>query len=92
MNTQTHTVIRGTRILRLTPTEFSLFEFFLCHPGQILNRNLILDDVWGFNYGGNSNVVDVYVSYLRKKLEAHNEPRIIQTVPKIGYVLREENM
>ena len=85
-----HEAWRGDRKLSLTVTEFNLLYYFLRHPRQVLERNQILMDVWGYDFGGASNVLEIYISYLRKKLEAENEPRLIQTVRGIGYMLREE--
>jgi len=85
-----HEAWRGDRKLSLTVTEFNLLYYFLRHPRQVLERNQILMEVWGYDFGGDSNVLEIYISYLRKKLEAENEPRLIQTVRGIGYMLREE--
>ena len=81
---------RGERLFDLTPKEFDLLQFFLRHPRQVLTRELILQEVWGYDFGGDENVLEVYVGYLRRKLEAGGEPRLIQNVRGIGYVLREE--
>ena len=85
-----HEAWRGDRKLSLTVTEFNLLYYFLRHPRQVLERNQVLMEVWGYDFGGDSNVLEIYISYLRKKLEAENEPRLIQTVRGIGYMLREE--
>ncbi len=85
-----HEAWRGDRKLSLTVTEFNLLYYFLRHPRQVLERNQILMEVWGYDFGGDSNVLEIYISYLRKKLEAENEPRLIQTVRGVGYMLREE--
>ena len=85
-----HEAWRGDRKLSLTVTEFNLLYYFLRHPRQVLERNQILMEVWGYDFGGDSNVLEIYISFLRKKLEAENEPRLIQTVRGIGYMLREE--
>ena len=74
----------------LTVTEFNLLHLFLRHPRQVLERRQILNDVWGYDFGGDDNVLEIYIGYLRKKLEADGQPRLIQTVRGIGYVLREE--
>lgn len=81
---------RGDRRFDLTPKEFDLLSFFLRHPGQVLMRDRILEEVWGYDFGGEDNILEVYVGYLRKKTEAGGEPRLIQTVRGVGYVLREE--
>jgi two-component system response regulator MprA len=80
---------RGQRELELTPTEFDLLQHFLRHPRQVLPRDRILEEVWGYDFGGEDNVLEVYVGYLRKKTEAGGERRLIQTVRGVGYVLRE---
>ncbi len=89
LNTVTREVNRGNRVLDLTAHEFSLLELFMRHPRQVLKRDLIYDRVWGFDFGGESNVIEVYINYLRSKLEADGQPRLIQTVRGVGYVLRE---
>jgi DNA-binding response OmpR family regulator len=73
----------------LTPREFDLLEFLMRHPGQALSRDAILSGVWGYDFLGGSNVIDVYVRYLRHKLEAHGMPPVVQTVRGVGYALRE---
>jgi two-component system response regulator MprA len=82
---------RGTRSFNLTPKEFDLLYYFMRHPRQVLNRDRLLQDVWGYDFEGNGNVLEVYVGYLRNKTEAGSEPRLIHTVRGVGYVLREEN-
>ena len=89
LNTATREVKRGNNVIELTAQEFALLELFLRHPRQVLRRETICDHVWGYDYGGESNVIDVYVLYLRGKLEAGGRPRLIHTVRGIGYVLRE---
>jgi len=79
----------GGRALPLTRTEFSLLELFLRHPRQVLPRSMINERVWGYDFGPASNSLGVYVGYLRKKLEEGGDPRLIQTVRGVGYVLRE---
>ena len=81
---------RGDLELNLTVTEFNLLHMLLRHPRQVLERRQILNDVWGYDFGGDDNVLEIYVGYLRKKLEAGGGSRVIQTVRGIGYVLREE--
>ena len=80
---------RGTRELELTRTEFLLLELFLLNPRQVLPRSLIFERVWGYDFGPSSNSLEVYVGYLRRKLEADGEARVIQTVRGVGYALRE---
>lgn len=80
---------RGGRAIALTTTEYELLRLFLLHPRQVLTRAHIFDRVWGYEFVGESKVIEVYVRYLREKLEANGEPRLIQTVRGAGYVLRE---
>ncbi len=80
----------GEKLLDLTKTEFDLLDFFIRHPRQVLERIQILNNVWGYDFGGDDNVLEVYVGYLRKKMETGGHPRLIQTVRGIGYVLRAE--
>jgi DNA-binding response OmpR family regulator len=82
------TVARGDEAVSLTRREFDLLECLLRHPGQVLDRATLLADVWGYDFLGGSNVVDVYVRYLRAKVERPGAPRLIHTVRGIGYVLR----
>lgn len=82
---------RGARSFNLTPKEFDLLQYLMRHPRQVLPRDRILQDVWGYDFDGNGNVLEVYVGYLRTKTEAGGEPRLIQTVRGVGYALREEN-
>ena len=84
-----HTVRRGDRDLELTRTEFLRLELFLRHPRQVLTRSVVFENVWGYDFGPTSNSLEVYVGYLRRKLEADGEPRLIHTVRGVGYVLRE---
>ncbi|MFG1943109.1 response regulator transcription factor [Nonomuraea sp. NPDC048826] len=88
MDPVTREVTRGARRLDLTRTEYLLMELFLTHPRQVLTRDQILAEVWGFDFEPTSNSLDVYVMYLRRKTEAGGEPRVIQTVRGVGYVLR----
>lgn len=85
-----HEAHRGDTLLELTPTEFELLHYFLRHPRQVLARAQILNSVWGYDFSGDDNVLEVYVGYLRKKLETGGMPRMIHTVRGIGYVLRAE--
>ncbi|MEV4112857.1 response regulator transcription factor [Nonomuraea sp. NPDC049695] len=88
MDLATREVTRGDRRLDLTRTEYLLMELFLSHPRQVLTRDQILSEVWGFDFEPTSNSLDVYVMYLRRKTEAGGEPRVIHTVRGVGYVLR----
>jgi two-component system response regulator MprA len=80
---------RGDRAFTLSPKEFDLLSYLLRHPRQVLPRERILEEVWGYDFGGEDGVLDVYIGYLRAKTEAGGEPRLIQTVRGVGYVLRE---
>ncbi len=85
----TREVLRGTRPLSLTRTEFALLELFLLRPRRVLERSFILEEVWGFDFPTTANSLEVYVGYVRRKLEADGEPRLLHTVRGVGYVLRE---
>lgn len=89
LNPATREVQRGVRRLELTPREFGLLEHLLRHPRQVLSRDQMFEAVWGSDYLGGSNVIDVNVKALRDKMEAEGEPRLIQTVRGVGYCLRE---
>jgi DNA-binding response OmpR family regulator len=89
-NPATREVRRGDRAVSLTAKEFDLLELFMRHPRQVLTRDTIYEHVWGYDFGGESNIIEVYIRYLRSKLEADGEPRLLQTVRGVGYVLREE--
>jgi two-component system response regulator MprA len=82
-------VRRGGRELELTRTEFALLELFLRNPRQVLTRALIVERVWGYDFGPTSNSIDVYVGYLRRKTEEHGGERLLHTVRGVGYVLRQ---
>lgn len=88
LDTRSRTARRGDRRIDLTTTEYKLLEFFLNRPGEVVSRNTILEKVWGYDFEGESNVLEVYIRYLRTKLEAGGEPRLIHTVRGAGYVLR----
>jgi two-component system, OmpR family, response regulator MprA len=85
----TRDVRRGDRPIRLTRTEFSLLELLLRHPRQVLTRDRILEEVWGYDFPTTANSLEVYVGYLRRKTEAEGKPRLIHTVRGVGYVARE---
>jgi DNA-binding response OmpR family regulator len=89
-NPVTREVRRGERQVNLTAKEFDLLEMFLRHPRQVLTRDSIYEQVWGYDFGGESNIIEVYIRYLRSKLEAEGEPRLLQTVRGVGYALRED--
>ena len=82
---------RGERCFELTSKEYDLMYYLARHPRQVLTRDQILQEVWGYDFGGDDNILEVYIGYLRKKSEAGGEPRLIQTVRGVGYVLREES-
>jgi DNA-binding response OmpR family regulator len=90
MDTSAREVRMNDRRVELTTREYELLELFMRHPQQVLTREVIYDRVWGYDFGGESNIIEVYVRYLRQKLEANNEPRLIHTVRGVGYILREE--
>jgi two-component system response regulator MprA len=89
LDTGTRTAYRRAREIALHQTEYELLSLFLRRPRQVLTRNIILDRVWGIDFDGSSNVLEVYIGYLRTKLEAEGEPRLIHTVRGIGYVFKE---
>ncbi|MEN4011327.1 MAG: response regulator transcription factor [Chloroflexota bacterium] len=89
LDTSTRQAMRKGRGISLTAKEYDLIELFLRHPRQVLTREMIFDRVWGYDFGGESNVLDVYIRYLRQKLESEGEDRLIHTVRGVGYVLRE---
>ncbi len=89
MDTGTMEVRRGGDLLELTTQEFKLLEFFMRHPRQVLNRDQIYEHVWGYDFAGESNVIEVYIRYLRSKLEADGKARLIHTVRGAGYALRD---
>ncbi len=89
LNRSTREVYRDNRSIELTAKEFDLLEYLISHPRQVLTRDQILERVWGYDFMGDSNIIEVYIRYLRLKLEANNEKRLIQTVRGVGYVLRE---
>ncbi|MCL6752313.1 response regulator transcription factor [Nostoc sp. CCCryo 231-06] len=89
LNHRTRQVYRGKRAIELTAKEFDLLEYILSHPRQVFTKDQILQKVWGYDFMGNSNIIEVYIRYLRLKLEENNEKRLIHTVRGVGYVLRE---
>lgn len=89
MDLAAHEVTLGTRRIALTRTEFALLELLMRNPRTVLTRDVIHERIWGYDFGPQSNALGVYVGYLRRKLEAGGEPRVIHTVRGVGYVLRE---
>jgi two-component system response regulator MprA len=90
LETSTRDVWRGERRLELSRTEYALLELFLRHPRQVLERSVVFEQVWGYDFGATSNVLGVYMGYLRRKTEAAGEARLLHTVRGVGYILREE--
>ena len=88
LDPRTREVHRGQRSIALTPLEFALLELFLMHPRHVLTRPFIFTRVWGFDFSSTSNALNVYVGYLRRKIEGPGERRLIHTVRGVGYVLR----
>ncbi len=89
LDTASREARRGNRTVELTAKEYELLALFMSHPRQVLTRDMLMENVWGYDYTGESNVLEVYVGYLRQKLEAGGKPRLIQTVRGVGYVLKE---
>jgi len=89
LNPGTREVRRSGDPIELTRTEFALLELFMTNPRQVLTRSIIFERVWGYDFGFASNSLDVYIGYLRRKTEAGDRPRLIQTVRGVGYALRE---
>ncbi len=90
LDTATREASRGGRLIQLSTKEYQLLLLFLRHPRQVLTRDLIMDQVWGYDYSGESNVLEVYVGYLRQKLEAGGETRVIHTMRGSGYVMKSQ--
>lgn len=90
LDTGTRRAQRGERVIDLTAKEYELLELFMRNPRQVLTREMIYDEVWGYDFGGESNIIEVYIRYLRQKLEDGKEPRLLHTVRGMGYVLRED--
>lgn len=88
LDQDTREVFRGGRLIELTAKEFELLNMFMNNPRRVLSRDVLMDHIWGYDYAGESNVLEVYVAMLRQKLEEAGEPRLIQTVRGAGYVLR----
>lgn len=89
LNRKTRDVKRGDRSIELTAKEFDLLDYLMTYPRQVLTRDRILEEVWGYDFMGDSNIIEVYIRYLRLKLEAEGEKRLIQTVRGVGYVLKD---
>jgi DNA-binding response OmpR family regulator len=89
LNRRTREVFREGRSIELTAKEFDLLDYLMTHPRQVITRDQILEKVWGYDFMGDSNIIEVYVRYLRLKLEERQEKRLIQTIRGVGYVLRD---
>jgi DNA-binding response OmpR family regulator len=89
LNRRTREVFRGRRAVDLTAKEFDLLEYLLTHPRQVFTRDQILENVWGYDFMGDSNIIEVYIRYLRLKLEEQGEKRLIHTARGVGYSLKE---
>ncbi|MCX7851855.1 MAG: response regulator transcription factor [Caldilineales bacterium] len=89
VDTASRSVRRGNREIELTAREFDLLLLFMRHPNQVLTRSQIYDEIWSYDFGGESNIIEVYIRYLRTKLEAGGEPRLIHTKRGVGYILHE---
>ncbi|OJV91790.1 MAG: DNA-binding response regulator [Chloroflexi bacterium 54-19] len=90
IDVKSHAIFRGKREIVLSSLEFKILLEFMEHPRQVLSKETLLEQVWGYDFGGNSNVVEVYIGQLRQKLEEGGEPRLLRTVRGFGYVLRED--
>jgi two-component system response regulator MprA len=90
LDTSSRQARRRGRAISLTAKEYDLLELFMRHPRQVMTREIIFDRVWDYDFGGESNVLDVYIRYLRQKLELGGEERLLFTVRSVGYVLREQ--
>ena len=87
LDEESHEVYRGEHAIELTPTEFKLLHYLMLNTGKVVSKAQILDRVWNYDFDGNANVVEIYISYLRKKIDSHG-PRLIHTVRGVGYSLR----
>ena len=92
LDTGSHSVTRSDKKIKLSAKEFALLEYLLRNKGQVLSREKIENNLWNFDYEGGTNAVDVYIRYLRKKIDEDFSPRLIHTVRGVGYVLREEEV
>ncbi len=91
MDLEKREVRRGANLISLSAKEYDLLKMFMEHPNQVLERDIIIDRLWGIDYTGGSNVLEVYINMLRQKLEENNQARLIHTVRGVGYVLKEQN-
>ncbi|MDI3481044.1 MAG: hypothetical protein PWQ97_699 [Tepidanaerobacteraceae bacterium] len=91
LDTNAHTVTRGGRFIELTAKEYAVLEYLMRNRGRVLTRTQIADHVWNYDFEGNSNIVDVYIRYLRRKIDDGFEDKLIQTVRGSGYMMRDES-
>lgn len=82
---------RSGQLIELTSKEFELLQLFMLNPRKVLSREVIYDKVWGYDFGGESNIIEVYIRYLRSKLDTGNSPKLIRTVRGVGYVMKESD-
>lgn len=90
VDTSSHTVTRGGQIIRLSAKEYAILEYLIRHQGTVISRSRLEDHIWNYDYVGGSNVVDVYMTYLRKKIDSNFTPKLIHTVRGAGWILKEE--
>jgi len=90
LDTETHQVTQAGEVIHLTPTEFALLELFMRHPRRVFTRETLLNRIWGYDFEGNTNVVDVHISHLREKI-GDKPPRIIRTIYGLGYAFHPED-
>jgi DNA-binding response OmpR family regulator len=88
LSTKSREVSRDGRSIELTPKEFDLLVYLLQHPGEVLTREQIMQHVWGYDFIGDTNTVDVYIRYLRRKIDYGFKPQLIQTVRGVGYCIK----
>jgi two-component system response regulator MprA len=91
LDLDTREVFRGEKLIELTTKEFDLLHLFMQNPKRVLSRDIIMEKIWGYDYSGESNVLEVYIALLRQKTEEYGHKRLIQTVRGAGYVLRGES-
>ena len=91
LNPDTHEVTRGGRTVDLTQREFELLEYLMRHAGRVMSRTLITEYAWGYHFDPGTNIVDVVINHLRKKIDANTTRKLIHTIRGVGYVIREES-
>ncbi|MBQ3196009.1 MAG: response regulator transcription factor [Clostridia bacterium] len=92
ININTHSVTRGGKEISLSSKEFSILEFLVKNKGNVLSREKIEEHIWNYDYEGGSNVIDVYISYLRKKIDGDNAAKLIQTIRGVGYIIKDDTL